>query len=395
MALHVWITTNRMQSDAPEYRLAERMLRGELGCDGRLHRIEIDTETPENALHLALCAWLDESPSIPDDVLIIRDTWLVIAKGSIAALRDRLAETPDSDCMVPMQPGLLPTQWIPDYHTRSGFARFHRALLSAKVVDAPLPDHFRPHLFLVRGQILHSQLQRERLFDIPATLGERCGITSRAYVHPLPDYFASARADILPLIPCTTQSLLDIGCGTGALGKNAARLLGCRVVGIEQNAAVARLAESVLDRVLVGDVMQLDPGERFNCVTCLDLLEHLAEPRQLLARIADNYLAPGGCLILSVPNVGHWSLVVDLLAGRWDYVPAGLLCKTHLRFFTLHSLTELLADCGLAITRLDCIPAPPPSELRQQLSLLAKGGLEVDVESLNTIAFHIVGHLGA
>ena len=43
-------------------------------------------------------------------------------------------------------------------------------------------------------------------------------------------------------------------------------------------------------------------------------------------------LPPGGVVVLSVPNVGHWSVVADLLAGRWDYLPAGLVCVTHLRF---------------------------------------------------------------
>ena len=51
-------------------------------------------------------------------------------------------------------------------------------------------------------------------------------------------------------------------------------------------------------------------------------------------------VTPGGRLVLSVPNVGHWAVVEDLLAGRWDYLPIGLLCYTHYRFFTRRTLAD-------------------------------------------------------
>ena len=59
-------------------------------------------------------------------------------------------------------------------------------------------------------------------------------------------------------------------------------------------------------------------------------------------------LRPGGRIVLSIPNVGHYSVVEDLLAGRWDYLPIGLLCYTHFRFFTRATLASWLERLGFS-----------------------------------------------
>ena len=51
-------------------------------------------------------------------------------------------------------------------------------------------------------------------------------------------------------------------------------------------------------------------------------------------------------MLLSVPNVGYLGLLVDLLRGNFRYRDEGLLDRTHLRFFTLDSLRELLEQAG-------------------------------------------------
>lgn len=53
--------------------------------------------------------------------------------------------------------------------------------------------------------------------------------------------------------------------------------------------------------------------------------------------------------MVSIPNVGHWSVIADLLEGRWDYCPVGIHCVTHLRFFTRHSVIQLLEHAGLRV----------------------------------------------
>ena len=54
--------------------------------------------------------------------------------------------------------------------------------------------------------------------------------------------------------------------------------------------------------------------------------------------------------IFSIPNVGHYSIVEDLIAGRWDYLPIGLLCYTHFRFFTRHTLADWATETAPRLT---------------------------------------------
>jgi hypothetical protein len=60
-------------------------------------------------------------------------------------------------------------------------------------------------------------------------------------------------------------------------------------------------------------------------------------------------LAPRGVMVLSVPNVAHWTTRWALARGRFDYTPTGLLDETHLRPYTAPSLARLLATHGLSI----------------------------------------------
>ena len=148
------------------------------------------------------------------------------------------------------------------------------------------------------------------------------------------------------------KDVLDVGCATGylaaALGKQ-----GCRVSGIELDAEAAEEARPHLVSLVVGDIAETDFvaefGEgTFDAVVFGDVLEHLVEPRKVLAS-ALPLLRPGGSVIISVPNVAHGSLRLALLEGRWNYTPVGLLDSTHVSFFTRATLAAMLADAGLQV----------------------------------------------
>ncbi|MBO1750964.1 class I SAM-dependent methyltransferase [Actinotalea sp. BY-33] len=164
----------------------------------------------------------------------------------------------------------------------------------------------------------------------------------------------TSHAVVLDLVG-TVGSVLDVGCSTGYLGAELRRR-GCRVVGVEQDADAAGRAREVLDEVLVADIeggslTELLAGQQFDVVVLADVLEHLRDPAATL-RAATELLAPGGSVVISVPNVAHGSLRLALLQGRWIYTETGLLDRTHLRFFTRDSFLGLLDDAGLAPTDL-------------------------------------------
>jgi SAM-dependent methyltransferase len=167
------------------------------------------------------------------------------------------------------------------------------------------------------------------------------------------DYFAHARKEIEPLLPQNCGRVLEIGCGSGAtLGWLRQNHHAVRAVGVEIAQAAADKARSFADDVFCLDFERNDlPGDaqKFDLVLCLDVLEHMVDPWAVVDRLATRYLEVGGTLIVSLPNVRHYSVVLPLLlAGRWEYEEAGLLDRTHLRFFTKASAKALLShpQCG-------------------------------------------------
>ena len=144
--------------------------------------------------------------------------------------------------------------------------------------------------------------------------------------------------------------VLDVGCG---FATTSARIqqLGNDVTGIEESQVACEVATQRLSRVIQSDLQTADLGEaRFDVIIFADVLEHLPWPVGALRRYVQ-WLAPGGSVIVSLPNVGLWSVRFAHLFGRWEYEETGVLDRTHLRFFTRRSAKWLLAQCGLEPVR--------------------------------------------
>ena len=159
------------------------------------------------------------------------------------------------------------------------------------------------------------------------------------------------RPELTRRLPAGTLRILDVGCGAGAgIAAAKARHPAWSVTGIEWDPVLAVRARSRCDRVLEGDLAQILPalaaeGARFDAIVFADVLEHLEDPVAALAA-ARRVAALGARLLVSVPNVGHLSIARDLLAGRFDPIPAGLTDARHLRWFTRSFLAEALAESG-------------------------------------------------
>lgn len=173
------------------------------------------------------------------------------------------------------------------------------------------------------------------------------------YFEKQQDYFSSARHEIVDLLPKFSQRVLEIGCGSGQTLEMLKNKQFCaETVGIELFATAADEARSRVDAVYCMDV-EIGPLPeqigKFDLILLLDVLEHLVDPWTFLRHLKDKYLAVDGKIIISLPNARHFSLVLPLLRGRFDYVERGLLDKSHLRFFTKDSAAKLLKGAGLNI----------------------------------------------
>ena len=148
--------------------------------------------------------------------------------------------------------------------------------------------------------------------------------------------------------------VLDLGCGSGQLGKRLIELnRAAEVVGVEIFEGAAINASKYYSKVIRGDIenIELPYREYFDYVVCGDILEHLRDPWVTLQRV-HGWLKPDGALIASIPNVRYWRILRDLVfTGRWEYVDSGILDITHLRFFTRKSFIEALAKSNFSIAQ--------------------------------------------
>lgn len=145
---------------------------------------------------------------------------------------------------------------------------------------------------------------------------------------------------------------LDIGCGKGRLGVFLKKQFSAKVTGIEIFAEYATEASKCLDEVLCGNIENLELEEytnKFDHIIFSDSLEHLLDPASALMK-ARTMLRSDGALLLSIPNVRNFRVTFPLVFfGRFEYQDEGLLDRTHLRFFTLSSITNLMRQCGFEV----------------------------------------------
>jgi methionine biosynthesis protein MetW len=145
--------------------------------------------------------------------------------------------------------------------------------------------------------------------------------------------------------------VLELGCGTGSLCKIVADACRAEVVGIEPDSKRAERAKARGVQVFVADLTEelIEKIAPFDIVLLADVLEHVPYPQAMLL-LSRHALKPGGAVIISVPNVAHWSVRADLLRGKFRYQQFGIMDATHLRWFTAASIESLLASAGFKVT---------------------------------------------
>jgi SAM-dependent methyltransferase len=213
--------------------------------------------------------------------------------------------------------------------------------------------------------------------------------------------------DLLQWMPADARVVLEVGCGTGALADAYRRINpDVRYFGIETEVEAARIAETAgrLDRVAVGNAEAIelsalglpDPAGRaepvVDCLVFGDVLEHMIDPWEVLARLSRG-VRDGGQVLACIPNVQHYSVLVNLLRGRWEYQEEGLLDRSHLRFFTLSGIRELFARAGLHV--FEIVPRGWPSvefdQFQQLMAPVVRAlGIEASTFGLQTRAVQYI-----
>ena len=260
------------------------------------------------------------------------------------------------------------------YHTPSLLEEAARYVAAQPAAVRPAASPRSP-VYAVRRDALRGLPAGLALDEVPEEAHRGGGgvfIDPGAYLHRYGEMDGQPREDLVGMVPAGAAAALDVGCARGETARALKRAGVERVVGIEPDAADAAQAARVCDRVLatpLEEVREEFPGQ-FDAVLFGDVLEHLGDPSAALARVRP-WLSERGVLVASVPNFGHWSVIADLLEGRFDYVPYSILSGTHVRFFTRRTLRDLFEASGYRIETIETVTFPASPEGAVKLQLLA------------------------
>ncbi len=191
------------------------------------------------------------------------------------------------------------------------------------------------------------------------------------------DYYNYERKEMVEFIPLHVKTVLDVGCGAGAFGHALKKARDAEVWGVEINEEAARSAGQKLDRVLTGDIgtiIDAIPDTYFDCVVFNDVLEHLADPYSVLMAMK-NKLRKDGTIVCSLPNIRYYKQLRELLVDKqWEYKDAGILDRTHLRFFTERSIVDMFRSLDFEIMLLKGMNATRSKNFRL-LNMMLWGAL--------------------
>ena len=224
----------------------------------------------------------------------------------------------------------------------------------ARIVEVPIPTYYGDEICYVDG----VRYAREVVTDVLRYRMQRVGfgddtlaVADGAYELKPDD--GSSHAQLIEWMSHRFAArVLDLGCADGYVAQRL-RGYGHEVTGVDVEARpgvkdrVDRFVEADLDHGLPPSITE---GEPFDIVLAGDVLEHVRTPEDLLRDIR-GVLAPGGRVLVSVPNFGHWYPRLRVLSGSFDYDRRGILDRGHVRFFTRNAFERVLHRSGWHVVR--------------------------------------------
>jgi 2-polyprenyl-3-methyl-5-hydroxy-6-metoxy-1,4-benzoquinol methylase len=166
------------------------------------------------------------------------------------------------------------------------------------------------------------------------------------------DYYHWVRQEIKPLLPKNPSRILEVGAGAGHTLKWIKELYPkTETTAVEINSALLHELSQNVDVPIIGPIDEALPQlKSYDLILFLDVLEHLSDPTATLRNLS-KHLEANGQVIVSVPNIAHLSVSVPLLLQRrFDYQDAGILDRTHLKFFVEGTAIKLLNDANFIVT---------------------------------------------
>lgn len=191
------------------------------------------------------------------------------------------------------------------------------------------------------------------------------------------------------------SSVLEFGCAHGRMTKYLKEQLNCSVSIVEKDLDAGFEAAKYASHAIVG--VDLNYGfnsseltNKFDYIIFADVLEHLYSPETILKECA-HLLKEDGLIWISVPNMAHNSIILELINDNFPYKEVGLLDNSHIRFFTEKTLEQFVINCGYNIAdKLVTQLYPENTEFNSDYSLLPEHVAEFLKSRSNAITYQFV-----
>jgi len=160
------------------------------------------------------------------------------------------------------------------------------------------------------------------------------------------------------------KRVLEIGAGPGSITKHLKHANNCRITALELDGEAIKKLPPFCERIYQANLNDsawadlLKDEERFEAVVAADVLEHVYEPLTVLKQMA-TFMNDDGCVITSLPHVGHSAIHACLLEEDFEYRDWGLLDRTHIRFFGIKNIQSLFENAGLKIVQAEFVIRTP------------------------------------
>lgn len=244
---------------------------------------------------------------------------------------------------------------LPFQHNHDGFDFDTQIIVQLvhagkRIKEIPIPTYYGDEICYVNGM----KYAKDVIKDVLEYRLAAKGFGTADWV-PSPDEYAfkegdgSSHAIVLGMLAGLPPSrVLDLGCSGGLLAERV-RELGHHVTGVDYlEVPGVRERTDVFHQADLSRGIPAEVGDGYDVVIAGDIVEHLPRPRTVLGEIRQ-LLRPGGQVLLSVPNFGHWYPRTRVALGIFGYDRRGILDDTHLRFFTRSTLRRLVRDCGFDV----------------------------------------------
>jgi glycosyltransferase involved in cell wall biosynthesis len=232
----------------------------------------------------------------------------------------------------------------------------------ARIVERPIPTYYGDEICRVNGMKYAADVLSATLQNV----AHRSGLLYQRRFDPRSDTnahydlklgYASSHTYALDAVKPGSK-VLDIGAGPGGIAREL-RKLDCDVTVVDQHAPSVKSSDVKVIVQNIDDPPKFDARE-YEYLLLLDVIEHLKDPEQFVARLRAQFDYQPKRLVLTTPNVAFIVQRLMLLSGQFNYGKAGILDRTHTRLFTFRAIQHLLRDAGFRIKAVKGVPAPFP-----------------------------------